>query len=106
MHGISPTDVASASDTKIDICGLATTDRPGNASGEHINSVIYIYDPASSALYSTVSFFTTYIAGDGVETSVKGAGRYLTNTNAITGLQAIPESGTITSGEFKLYGIT
>jgi hypothetical protein len=77
----------------------------GNASGEHSNLEITIYDPASTDNYKMIDS-----KGPNMDLSPDFAyqhcfGAYDNGTAALTGIQFYASSGNIASGYFKLYGI-
>lgn len=76
----------------------------GNAAGESLNATIWMYSPAGSLrkkFYAQVVYDRA--AGEIFRFTFVGA--YIGATNAITGIRFLMDSGNITSGEFRLYGV-
>jgi hypothetical protein len=75
-----------------------------NSSGSSLNLVIYIFSPASTSLAKHI----TWIGSSNNSTLIQknnGVG-YNSGTSALTGLRFSMNSGTITTGSFRLYGIS
>lgn len=76
-------------------------------SGRSVDGRIHIIDPSDSS--GGVNKAVTWSLSDtSTTTSARnfgGVGFYKTATTAVDGFRIIPTSGTITSGEFALYGI-
>jgi len=77
----------------------------GNASGEQMSGIMYIFDPSNSGSYPTVRWESTHINNVGGTTMTSGSGSYLSNT-AIDRFRFFFSSGNIASGSFSLYGIS
>lgn len=78
-----------------------------NTANATYNGFIRIYDPAQSSVYHSIDYHCTYIDGTGSPyqlISQFGSGVYLSST-AVTAVRILMNSGNITSGTFKLYGL-
>ena len=78
----------------------------GNLAGQSTSFTMRIFHPASTSLQKTVSFegVSLYTASPRA-TMFNGTGAN-TGTSALTGVQFFTSSGNITSGTFRLYGIS
>ena len=76
------------------------TDAPSGIVG-----AVEISNTSSSSSYKNINFFVSYLAASTAFASVRGSGRYIGGTQAVTALRFVFSSGNITSGIFKLYGI-
>jgi len=98
-------DTGSVDADKILLTDDAATNSVGSTAGESFSAEIYITNPSESALRKLIRAAVVYIdAGDRLWV-VSVAGRYKGTTNAIDGIRFLFETGNITSGLFKLYGI-
>ena len=88
--------------------GYIALDGIGNASGEGLNAQIYFYNPSSTSLWKVFNFHTatTGFNPAAAPTGRDGTGVYDGTANAIDGVQFLMSSGNITSGTFRLYGIS
>lgn len=82
----------------------AGTGQIGNAAGESFNGSVTIYDPANASLFTTIGFATSYVAEGAFIVTAVGGG-YRASAADVDGFRVIMDSGNITSGEFKLYGV-
>lgn len=76
----------------------------GNAAGEEASGWIRIHDPANAGRHTSARFAGTHADPSGGTVHSKGAGRYLATT-AVDGFQLFLNSGNISAGTFRLYGI-
>lgn len=77
----------------------------GNASTEHYNSTITIYNPSSTSLWKLLSWDTVHhLTNDNVG-RVGGGGSYINSVAAVTGIRFYPSSDGMVSGEIKLWGM-
>lgn len=76
----------------------------GTPAGEIGNAVCYIFNSQESGEYT---FITQEVAAAGHTYSLWGnqGGGVMTVTSTVDGIQIYMESGNISSGEFKLYGL-
>lgn len=93
---------SNTSDTKIIITGANTL---GNATNEFLCGTIEIYDPTNASLLKYIKSDVTYNGTDAIVNNVDGSGRFRKNANACDGVRLLFDTGTITSGTFKLYGV-
>lgn len=77
----------------------------GNAAGESASCVMYVYNPSSTSLVKHFSWFGSGIRSNGAVQNQIGAGCN-TGTGALTGIRFFASTGNITSGTFRLYGIS
>lgn len=77
-----------------------------NVAAEPFSAVMYLHSPSNTSAYKVLHFEGGYFASL-ASTWVKfsGSGSYVGSTSAVTGLRFLMDSGNITSGEFKLYGL-
>lgn len=116
QHAVAAVDAAAAttntatgssSDTEMALSLSGSNQAVGNGSNEGFDAVIYISSPSNTAvrkkIHGTCSYSRPQDSG-----LIMGnfGGQFIANTNAITGVQFLFESGNITSGEFFLYGLT
>ena len=95
----SGTYFSSSGDTSVDIA----INGVGSASNEQFSGHIYIYDPSASN-YTKVTWAGTYL--DGTTTArIASGGGYRLSTTAVDAFRVLMNSGNITSGEFRLYGL-
>jgi len=83
-----------------------TVSSPDNSSQWAINGHVHFGNPQSTESYTTCNFALTFGAPNGPSliTTVYGAGN-LYKTQACTGVRFLFESGNISTGHFRLYGI-
>lgn len=77
----------------------------GNTAGYSLNSTISLFNPAGTALYKQVLINSAYIVNNGDNGYYSGSSEYLTSVNAINNIKFSLDTGNITSGTFKLYGV-
>jgi hypothetical protein len=75
-----------------------------NVAGRSLNIVMYIFNPASTSLAKHISWIGSSNNSATVQKN-NGVG-YNSETSALTGLRFSMNSGTITVGSFRLYGIS
>ena len=104
---VGSTSVAATTGTAIlcsgDTAVYGATNGVGNASGENYCATILFSNPDSG---DSVPFYIDcrYIRASGVGIRVLAGGAYGTAT-ALTAIRFLPDSGNITSGKFRLYGL-
>ena len=76
----------------------------GNATGEHFNGEIKIYDPSNTSEMKMITWTTATNLANASVTITTGGGQYSNGTAAMTGINFRFASGNITSGVFKLWG--
>ena len=96
------TGEASNGDTSIPL----TSDPMGNAAGESLSGLIYISNPASTARYKIINYHIGYFSSSPLLFYYSGSATYQGATTAINAIRFAASSGNITSGTFKLYGIS
>ena len=91
----------SISDVKIPIAILDNTSNSDNG-----NSIIYVYNPAQTAVYHQITFTVTGdYNGSPNEIDYNYGGGTYSSTTAITALRFLFSTGNIASGTFELWGI-
>jgi hypothetical protein len=90
----------SAADTVITVASSGI----GNAAEESCDGQLTFTNPTSSSLYKHIRFNSSYIKEDGVLYSEVGAALQV-STSDIDAVRFVMSTGTISSGEFRLYGI-
>ena len=75
-------------------------------SARGVSGDLHVFNPASTSTYKKVMWSNVYMTAPTVSESNKGAGMYKNSTAAMTGVSFLMTSGNITSGLFKLYGVT
>lgn len=87
---------------------LAANQAIGNASGEGFSGMVRLQNPAGTARFKLLSSMgANYVNASGNPTSVLGSsGMYVAATSAINGIRFLTESGNISSGTIRLYGVT
>jgi hypothetical protein len=95
-------DYENTSDSSI---RLTYPSDPGNSAGYSVTLNGYIYNIGSSSLYKTAQITTNYFNTGRHFQEWTTSGTYTGDTNAITGIEIVPGSGTISSGTCSLYGM-
>jgi hypothetical protein len=97
----SYTNITSGASTYMDVSADIGI---GNASGESYSGKIMCYDPASTDTWTNLAVNVMFArtTGSVIRSTQGGTWKSIT---AVTSLRIYPSSGTITSGEFRLYGI-
>jgi hypothetical protein len=92
-------------DSKIQIIHDSGNEEASNVSGHSVNTVIYIFNPSDSSLDTQISHDGNYYksAAD-FATKVSGGGSRQT-ASAVDGVRFLFDSGNISTGIFKLYGV-
>ena len=83
---------------------VVLSDSAGNAAGENACSVVEIPNP--SGQYKIVAQQGAFVNASGRAAMSNGAGSWTAGTDQLTTFRVLPFSGTITSGEFFLIGVT
>jgi len=78
----------------------------GNATGENFSGEITLYNPSETSQFKNIGWRSVYNLDNGTVDSNIGGGYYKSGQAAITGISLKMNSGNITSGVIKLYGIT
>ena len=78
----------------------------GNATGENFSGEITLYNPSETSQFKNIAWRSVYNLDNGSVDSNIGGGYYKSGQAAITGISLKMNSGNITSGVIKLYGIT
>lgn len=94
----------SSSDTKIILMDNRATAGFGTTAGYNANFEIHFYSPSSAAAYKMFRSHSAFMDSSNRVNGSTAEGAYL-STNAINGVQLFPAGGTITSGNFYLYGV-
>lgn len=76
----------------------------GNSTGEGLCGSVTLWAPAGTSIVKMLRWDVNYIHSIGLYTIISGGG-FLRNTAAVDGLRFGMSSGTITSGEFALFGV-
>lgn len=93
---------SSTGDTKI----ILTPDSGvSNTSNRSLFATIRIGDPTNATLYKLISADISFVGTAGTQYSYQTMGRFIKNTTACDGLRVVLDTGNITSGTFKLYGV-
>lgn len=100
-EGGSPT--TDTSDSEIEIGDPDATHAIGSAAGEFVSGEVVIRRPLGTSLTKIISARISYEAADGTLRQSFGAGRYITNSNALQGVQLLFESGNLESGTVSAY---
>ena len=100
---VSSSNTGDGDDSEISMSSGAA----GNGTGSNITGEITIYNPAQSSTYHNIEFRLSLrdAAGSPDQMIIIGSGTYKATT-AVTAIRIMFGSGNITSGNFKLYGIT
>jgi hypothetical protein len=84
---------------------ITITNELGNTAGKSLNFKMLIQSPASTTLQKTI-IWEGHSVRQSFDNAVSlGGSAKNTGTGALTGIRFIPQSATITSGKFRLYGI-
>lgn len=78
----------------------------GNDTGESGNFRCYISNPASASLYTIANHSGGLIDSSGSARVMGGTGYWGGSQSAVNGFRFVPSGGNITSGTFRLYGIS
>lgn len=98
--GAGPSRGSSASDTKIHFSQVNLDTAATGAA----NYVAYIHNPSSTALTKKIHW--SGISYDGTNMAQVSGSAMNTGTSAMTGIRFLMDSGNITSGTFRLFGIS
>lgn len=96
-------NTADASDPSIVLTSVTANWDVGNAAGECYGTVIWIDQPASTALYKRVWYEGAHVGPTGVVVAQSGTG-VMENTGALDGLK-IAGSSAFTAGKVRLLGL-
>lgn len=77
----------------------------GNNTGENYNAMIFILNPNDTSKYAVFRSEVTYVNNAGVGTFLEAVGSYMGAVGAIDAVRLIMDSGNLTSGTVKVYGI-
>jgi len=77
----------------------------GNLAAEGTSCWIRLYDPTASAGYKKLLWNAVNIEGGGIIETTIGSASFTLNETALDGIRFVFDSGNITSGRFKLYGV-
>jgi len=83
---------------------LAFATNLGNVSGENLCQSVTMPNP--SGQYKTISTTGAYIGDGAAAIMTNGSGSWLGGTDQLATYRVLPQSDTITSGTFLLYGIS
>lgn len=83
---------------------IPLTDAVGNATTEAANVVLYLYNPANSTAYTTISFQSAFIDNASNPLLKFGMGSRVTGAD-VDAIRFLMSSGNIASGTFTLYGL-
>ena len=76
----------------------------GSASGESVSSVVYLFQPSNSSLFTTMSYTGIAIYNDGSARTQFGSGGRMA-TEDVDAVQFLMSSGNLESGEINMYGV-
>lgn len=76
-----------------------------NVAAQPASLNMYIYRPATAANMKSISWHGVTRQSAGTTCYDCGSGQHTNTANALTGIRFLPDSGTITTGTFRLYGI-
>ena len=76
----------------------------GSASGESVSSVVYLFQPSNSSLFTTMSYTGIAIYNDGSARTQFGSGGRMA-TESVDAVQFLMSSGNLESGEINMYGV-
>jgi len=77
----------------------------GNVAGENGYFTMYVYNPNETSRYKTTQFISGAQDSSRSQQQNVTSATYTGNTEAIHGIYIYPNTGTITSGRFNLYGL-
>jgi hypothetical protein len=77
----------------------------GNATGESGNFELTLYDPLATDNFKAFSAKANVVHPDGNALWIATEGFYNNGQSALSGVEIVPVSGNIASGDFKIYGI-
>jgi len=77
----------------------------GTSAGENGYFTMYVYNPSDTSRYKTTQFISGTQDTSRSQQQNVTSGSYTANTEAIHGIYLFPNTGTITSGRFNLYGL-
>ena len=94
-------------DSEVEMTASGATNGVGNAAGESLSGRITIYNPAGTSVNKLFDFDVSYMtaAGSGAIARISGTGTRLATAD-IDAVRFLFSSGNITSGTFKLYGVS
>ena len=78
----------------------------GTSDGENGYFTMYVYNPSETSRYKTTQFILGTQDSSRSQQQNVTSGSYTANTEAIHGIYFFPNTGTITSGRFNLYGLS
>ena len=98
----SKSDTASEGANDIKLSGMSF----GNAAGENGWGHVYIANPSETSDFKLIRAFTGHI-DNGARACVDDCAGFLNNgTSAVDGVRFLFSSGNISTGEFRLYGVS
>ncbi len=97
-------DFDSASATEIVFVGSGS-DTMGNASNETYDGNVWLYNPSSTA-YTRVVYTGVFTSADSASEDALFGGGHRASAADVDAIQFLMSSGNITSGIFKLYGLS
>lgn len=96
---------SSASATEMIFHDATAAYKAGTGTGETFNFVFYIWHPADATAYTNVTGMTCGYS-DGAHPNQNLCSSTYVASTAVTSIQFFMSSGTVASGEFRLYGLS
>lgn len=79
----------------------------GDAATDGLSGTFVLYSPAATGIYKKVRWqFAERLTSTPINTATGGGGTYTGAAGAITGIRFFMESGNITSGTIRMYGVS
>jgi hypothetical protein len=100
MDGGSETSSFSTGDSRIQLTTLS-----GSGTAENQNAVMWIHDPLDTVNYKVIEFTSSEWSATPDFHTYTGGGMYNAAQTALSGVSFHMSTGTIVSGEFRLYGL-
>lgn len=94
---------SDTADSEIEIGDNNATQAIGSAAGEFAAGSITVLQPLGTTFTKMIQTNISYAGADGTIRTVGGAGRYVTATSALQGIQLLFESGSVESGTVRAY---
>lgn len=76
----------------------------GGGTGEKVNGIIRLSGPDQASLFKVFRFDMWGMTNAGTVMTSYGSGAYVANSNAITGVQFLPNTGTLETGTIEQWG--
>jgi hypothetical protein len=105
MTNLNPNSSAYAASTNAGHTGIIVTGALGNDVAESAHVVVKVFNPTNTTKRKMILNEAVGTDGSGIAKTHYGSGACTASTGALTGIRLYFETGNISSGTFRLYGI-